>query len=78
MSTETMEIVTLCEALPAAKRAEVTDFARFLLERSTGSYGLNANELHAASRHLHAKGQTARRKGLSREFTGDLEALLND
>ena len=76
MSAETMEIVTLCEALPAAKRAEVTDFARFLLERSTGSYGLNANELHAASRHLHAKAQTARRKGLSREFTGDLEELL--
>ena len=66
-----MEIVTLFEALPTAKRAEVTDFARFLLERSTGSY-----ELHAASRHLHAKAQTARRKGLSREFTGDTEELV--
>ena len=44
-----MEIVTLYEALPAAKRAEVTDFARFLLERSAGSYGLSANELHAIS-----------------------------
>jgi len=76
MSTETMEIVTLCEALPAAKRAEVTDFARFLLERSTGSYELSANELHAASRHLHAKAQTARRKGLSREITGGIEELL--
>ena len=42
MSTETMEIVTLCEALPSAKRAEVTDFARFLLERSTGSYGFDS------------------------------------
>jgi hypothetical protein len=73
MSTETMEIVTLCEALSPAKRAMVTDFARFLLERSTGFYGLSANELHAASRHLHAKAQTARRKGLSREFTGDIE-----
>jgi hypothetical protein len=73
-----MEIVTLCEALPAAKRAEVTDFARFLLERSAGSYGLSANELHAASSHFHAKAQTAPRKGLSKEFTGDLEALLND
>ena len=68
-----MEIVTLCEALSGAKRAEVTDFARFLLERSTGFYGLNAKELHAASRHLNAKAQTARRKGLSREFTGDIE-----
>ena len=37
-----MEIVTLCEALPSAKRAEVTDFARFLLERSTGSYGFDS------------------------------------
>jgi len=71
MSTETIECVTLFEALPTAKRAEVTDFARFLLERSTGSYGLNA-----ASRQLHAKAQTARRKGLSREFTGDTEELV--
>jgi hypothetical protein len=78
MSSETMEIVTLCEALPPAKRAEVNDFARFLLERSTGSYGLDSNDLHAASRHLHAKAQTARRKGLTREFTGDIEALLKD
>jgi hypothetical protein len=76
MSAETMEIVTLCEALPAAKRAEVTDFARFLLERSTGSYGLSANELHTVSRHFHAKAQTARRKGLSREFTGDINRSL--
>ena len=76
MSTETMEIVTLFKALPPAKRADVTDFGRFLLERSTGSYELNASELHAASRHLHAKAQTARRKGLSREFTGDIEELL--
>ena len=73
MSTETMEIVTLCEALPTAKRAEVTDFARFLLERSAGFYGLSTNKLHTVSRHLHAKAQTARRKGLSREFTGDIE-----
>jgi hypothetical protein len=76
MSTETMEIVTLCEALPTAKRAEVTDFARFLLERSAGSYGLSANELHTVSRQFHAKAQTARRKGLSREFTGDINRSL--
>jgi hypothetical protein len=71
-----MEIVTLCEALPPAKRAEVTDFARFLLERSAGSYGLSANELHTVSRQLHAKAQTARRKGLPREFTGDINRSL--
>lgn len=76
MSTETIKIVALCEALPAAKRAEVTDFARFLLERSAGSYGLSANELHTVSRHFHAKAQTARRKGLSREFTGDINRSL--
>lgn len=34
MSTETMEILKLCEALPAEKRAEVTDFARYLLDRA--------------------------------------------
>ena len=71
-----MEIVTLCEALPAAKRAEVTDFARFLLERSAGSYRFSANELHTVSGQLHAKAQTARRKGLSREFTGDINRSL--
>lgn len=33
MSTATQEIIRLCEALPAEKRAEVADFARFLLLR---------------------------------------------
>ncbi len=33
MSTATLELVRLCEALPEAKQNEVTDFARFLLER---------------------------------------------
>lgn len=33
MSTATAEIVRLCEALPEEKRAEVMDFARFLLDR---------------------------------------------
>jgi hypothetical protein len=32
MSEATLELVRICEALPAAKRAAVTDFARFLLE----------------------------------------------
>jgi hypothetical protein len=78
MSTETMEIVELCEALPAEKRAEVTDFARFLLDRSSGAYGLNASELRSASSRLHAKAQNARRKGLAKKFDGDLEAILSD
>ena len=78
MSTETMEIVELCEALPADKRAEVTDFARFLLDRSTDSYGLDASELRSASRRLHAKAQNARREGLAKKFDGDLEAILGD
>jgi hypothetical protein len=34
MSTATAEIVRLCEALPEDKRAEVMDFARFLLDRA--------------------------------------------
>ena len=34
MSTATQEIIRLCEALPDHKRAEVADFARFLLSRS--------------------------------------------
>ncbi len=78
MSTETMEIVELCEALPAEKRAEVTDFARFLLDRATGAYGLNDNELRSASQRLHAKAQNARSKGLAKKFDGDLEVLLGD
>ena len=30
-----MELVRICESLPEAKQAEVTDFARFLLERES-------------------------------------------
>jgi hypothetical protein len=33
MSTETQELVRICESLPEEKRAEVADFARFLLTR---------------------------------------------
>lgn len=33
MSTATEELVRVCEALPPEKRAEVADFARFLLAR---------------------------------------------
>ena len=50
-----MELVELCEALPAEKRAEVTDFARFLLGRSQDAYGLEAAELRSVSRRLHDK-----------------------
>ena len=35
MSTAVRELGSLCEALPAAKQAEVADFARFLLERGS-------------------------------------------
>ncbi len=33
MSGETQELLSICEQLPAAKRVEVADFARFLLAR---------------------------------------------
>jgi hypothetical protein len=33
MSTETQELIKICESLPEDKRAEVADFARFLLAR---------------------------------------------
>ena len=34
MSTETQELIRICESLPEAKRAEVADFARFLMART--------------------------------------------
>ena len=33
MSTETKEIIAICEALPPAKQSAVAEFARFLLAR---------------------------------------------
>ena len=33
MSTETEELIRICEALPVGKRSEVADFARFLLSQ---------------------------------------------
>lgn len=33
MSTETQELIRICESLPPAKRSEVADFARFLAAR---------------------------------------------
>ncbi len=34
MSTETQELLDICKQLPEAQRAEVADFARFLLARN--------------------------------------------
>jgi len=33
MSTETQELIAICEQLPETERAEVADFARFLLSK---------------------------------------------
>jgi hypothetical protein len=33
VSTETKEIIAICEALPPAKQSAVAEFARFLLSR---------------------------------------------
>jgi len=33
MDTETQELIRICASLPEEKRAEVADFARFLLAR---------------------------------------------
>jgi hypothetical protein len=33
MSADTEELLRICQALPEDKRAEVTDFAQFLLDR---------------------------------------------
>jgi hypothetical protein len=33
MSTDTKELIEICEQLPASERAEVADFARFLLSK---------------------------------------------
>lgn len=35
MSTLTEELIRICEALPEDKRAEVADFAQFLLDRQS-------------------------------------------
>ncbi len=37
MSTETQDVLEVCEQLPVARRAEVADFARFLLSREADS-----------------------------------------
>ena len=35
MSTETRQLIEICEQLPPDKRVEVADFARFLLARES-------------------------------------------
>jgi hypothetical protein len=35
MSSETQEVIDLCEKLPQEKRVEVADFARFLLAQQS-------------------------------------------
>jgi hypothetical protein len=42
MSTETEELVRICEALSRDKRLEVADFAKFLLERQGEQRGKEA------------------------------------
>lgn len=39
MSTDTQALVEICERLSATKRAEVVDFARFLLARERAEAG---------------------------------------
>jgi hypothetical protein len=78
MSKVTLEVIRICEALPAKKRAEVADFARFLLGRTTGDYGISPNQLDLVSKKLYAKAQKVRREGTAKRFTGDLEAVLGD
>lgn len=48
MSTDTRELIEICEQLPEAQRAEVTDFARFLLAKNQDA----ASRREAAERWL--------------------------
>ena len=67
MSTETMEVIKICEALPAQKRAEVADFARFLLGRALPNYGFSASQLNMVSKKLQAKAQKASQQGTAQK-----------
>lgn len=44
MSTDTRELVDICEQLPEAQRAEVADFARFLLAKNQDAAAQGATE----------------------------------
>jgi len=56
MSNETQELIRICEQLPQHKRAEVTDFARFLLAKSENG----ATQGEAAERWLVSARGTAK------------------
>ncbi len=49
MSTDTQELIEICRQLPEADRAEVADFARFLLSRNEGATPRDAAERWLAS-----------------------------
>jgi hypothetical protein len=56
MSTETQELIGICESLPAAKRAEVANFARLLLAQTRDA----APRREAAERWLAGAGGAAK------------------
>ena len=64
MSTETRQLIEICEQLPPAQRVEVTDFARFLLARN--SNGDAAPRREAAERWL-AGARGAAKAGVTTE-----------
>jgi hypothetical protein len=44
MSIETQELLNICEQLPEAMRAELADFARFLLAKNEDATPLDTTE----------------------------------
>jgi hypothetical protein len=65
MSMETEELMRICESLPEDKRAEVADFARFLLAREDDerwerliAFGQNRPKLDAFLRQSAAEPST--------------------
>jgi hypothetical protein len=62
MSSETRELIRICEQLPAAQQAEVTDSARFLLARSSNDDSAPRRE--AAERWL-ARARGAAKPGVT-------------
>jgi len=68
MSTQTRQLIEICEQLPAAERAEVMDFARFLLARSSNG---DAARRDAAQRWL-AGARGAAKPGVTTETVMNL------
>jgi hypothetical protein len=56
MSTETEELIRICEQLPEARRVEVTDFARFLLAKDRDAVAQEAVERWLVTARGAAKG----------------------